>query len=154
MGVQYFPARAPYLLTDGVLSDDEAAAKRDTEWKRKGLLLNDDAVLEAMEPCESPKRSFIRDKSGAPVGNIADREQFRNLEKFVFDLLSKIVEDIASGNVEPNPYTRGNSHNACTFCPYGSICHESLVEGRRNYKSMTSQRFWEEIGRRMAQYGG
>lgn len=154
VGVQYFPARAPYLLTDGVLSDDEAAAKRDTEWKRKGLLLNDDAVLEAMEPCESPKRSFIRDKSGAPVGNIADREQFRNLEKFVFDLLSKIVEDIASGNVEPNPYTRGNSHNACTFCPYGSICHESLIEGRRNYKSMTSQRFWEEIGRRMAQYGG
>ena len=107
-----------------------------------------------MEPCESPKRSFIRDKSGAPVGNIADREQFRNLEKFVFDLLSKIVEDIASGNVEPNPYTRGNSHNACTFCPYGSICHERLIEGRRNYKSMTSQRFWEEIGRRMAQYGG
>ena len=153
VGVQYFPARAPYLLTDGALSDDEAAAKRETEWKRKGLLLNDDAVLEAVEPCESPKRSFQRDKNGAPVGNMADREQFRLLEKYVFDLLSEFVEDIASGNVEPNPYTRGSSHNACTFCPYGSICHESLIEGRRNYKSMTSQRFWEEIGRRMAQYG-
>jgi ATP-dependent helicase/nuclease subunit B len=56
-----------------------------------------------------------------------------------------MAEDIASGNVTANPYTRGTSHNACTFCPYGAICHEDTVEGRRNYKTMTAQRFWEEI---------
>jgi ATP-dependent helicase/DNAse subunit B len=56
--------------------------------------------------------------------------------------------------VEPNPYTRGTSHNACTFCPYGEICHKGSVKGRRNYKTMTSQRFWEEVEKEMQSHGG
>jgi ATP-dependent helicase/DNAse subunit B len=62
-------------------------------------------------------------------------------------ILGRMAEDIASGNVQPNPYTRGTSHDACAFCPYGAVCHEETVEGRRNYKAMTAQRFWEEIGK-------
>ena len=75
------------------------------------------------------------------------------LEGYVFDILAHMVEDIASGNVEPNPYTRGTSHNACAFCPYGTVCHAEQVEQRRNYKTMSAQRFWEEIERRMAEHG-
>ena len=71
------------------------------------------------------------------------------LKGYVFALLGKMVDDISSGCVEPNPYTRGTSHNACTFCPYGAICHRDEVPGRRNYKTMTAQRFWEEIGKEM-----
>ena len=44
-------------------------------------------------------------------------------------------------------YTRGSSHNACAFCPYQSVCHMDSVAGRRNYKAMTSQRFWEKIAK-------
>ena len=69
------------------------------------------------------------------------------LKKYIFSWLGNMVDDIASGNVEPNPYPRGSSHNACAFCPYGSVCHETEVEGRRNYKTMSAQRFWEEIER-------
>ena len=57
------------------------------------------------------------------------------------------------GDVKANPYSRGTSHNACAFCPYGSICHPDTVEGRRNYKAMSSQRFWEEIGKEMQKHG-
>ena len=64
-------------------------------------------------------------------------------------MLGKMVDDISSGNIEPNPYTRGSRHNACSFCPYGAICHETNVEGRRNYAAMTSQKFWEEIEKEM-----
>ena len=65
----------------------------------------------------------------------------------MFRVLGKLVEDIASGNVDPNPYTRGSSHSACAFCPYGSVCAAERETGRRNYKAMTAQRFWEEIGK-------
>jgi hypothetical protein len=51
--------------------------------------------------------------------------------------------------VTPNPYTRGSSFNACTYCPYGRICHSAYVEGRRDYKTMTAQRFWEEMEKEM-----
>lgn len=146
-GVQYFPARAPLVASDGKLTDEEAEAARRKEWKRRGLLLQDEAVLEAMDPEESGRLCCTRKKDGTLSGDLADREQMKMLERYVFRVVGALVDDIASGNVEPNPYTRGTAHDACTFCPYRDICHRSSVEGRRNYKTMTAQRFWEEIGK-------
>ena len=149
-GVQYFPARAPYIPSDGMLSEEEADKLRLKEWKRRGLLLQDEQVLQAMEPGDSPKRMcYSVRKDGTLSGDLADRDQLKLLERYVFRTLGKLVEDIASGNVEPNPYTRGTSHDACAFCPYGSICHKTGVEGRRNYKKMDSGKFWEEVGKEM-----
>ena len=75
------------------------------------------------------------------------------LRKYVFLLLGSMVDDIASGNVTPNPYTRGASHNACTYCPYTGICHADTVEGRRNYKAMDAAAFWEGISKEVNGHG-
>ena len=153
-GVQYFPARAPYLPSEGRLEEEEAEEERRAQWKRKGLLLHDEAVLQAMEPGEKPIRlCYTVKKDGSLSGDLADRDQLKLLEGYIFKFLAGMVEDIASGNVEPNPYTRGSSHDACAFCPYGAICHEKQVEGRRNYKAMNAQRFWDEIGKEMGKNG-
>ena len=154
-GVQYFPARVPYLPSDGKLEAEEAEALRQSQWKRKGLLLNDEEVLQAMEPGEEHKRLCCTvKKDGTVSGDLADRDQMRLLERYLFRVLAGMVEDIASGCVDPNPYTRGSSHDACAFCPYGAVCHENYVEGRRNYKAMNARKFWEEIGKEMQSNGG
>ena len=93
-------------------------------------------------------------KDGSISGDLADREQLKMLESYIFRYLARMVEDIASGNVTPNPYTRGTAHDACAWCPYGSICHKEDVEGRRNYKAMNAQKFWEEIGKELKTNGG
>jgi ATP-dependent helicase/nuclease subunit B len=153
-GVQYFPARAPLMASDGKLSVEEAEQARRKEWKRKGLLLNDEDVLAAMDPDESMQRlSCKRSKDGSFTGDLADREQLKMLRTYVFSILGNMVDEIASGNVTPNPYTRGTSHDACTFCPYAAICQGKHAEGRRNYKTMTAQRFWEEIGKEVNRRG-
>ena len=124
-----------------------------SHWKRKGLVLNEDDVLFAMENSDHPVRlSCKRKKDGTVTGDIASREQFKLLNRYVFRLLGKMVDDIASGNVTPNPYTRGSSHNACRFCPYGAVCHAASVADRRNYKTMSSNRFWDEITKEMNQH--
>ena len=153
-GVQYFPARAPYISAEGRQTEEEARALRQKEWKRKGLLLKDEQVLQAMEPGDSPVRmSYGRNKDGDLKGDLADRDQLKLLEGYIFRFLGKMVEDIASGNVDPNPYQRGASHSACTFCPYGSVCRKETVEGRRNFKAMTAARFWEEIEKEAEHHG-
>ncbi len=153
-GVQYFPARVPLMSADGRLEPEEAEQQRQKEWKRRGLLLQDEAVLRAMEPEDAPKRLPVSwKKDGSFSGDLADRDQLRQLREYVFMTLGRMVDDIASGNVEPNPYTRGSSHNACAFCPYGAVCHKTQVEGRRNYKAMSAQRFWEEIGKEVDRHG-
>ena len=149
-GVQYFPARAPYIQTDGMVDESSAEKERRPQWKRRGLLLQDADVLQAMEPGEQPTRMcYSIKKDGTYSGDLADRDQLKLLERYIFSILGRMVDEIAAGSVEANPYTRGSSHNACAFCPYGSICHETAVEGRRNYKAMSAQRFWEEIGKEM-----
>lgn len=153
VGVQYFPARARYLTTDGRPDDEQAEKKRSKEWRREGLLLDDEQILKAMEPGDEIKRlSYTVKKDGTRSGDLASREQMKLLEGYVFRILGKLVEEIASGDVSPNPYTRGD-HGACTWCPYGHICHQAEVEGRRNYKTMSAQRFWDEVGKEMA-HGG
>ena len=154
-GVQYFPARAPYITVDGRVTEEDAESARNDKWKRQGLLLDDEAVLLAMEPEDGPGRmNYKVNKQGKREGDLADRDQLKMLEQYVFRILGRMVEDIASGNVEPNPYTRGTSHNACTYCPYGSVCHEETVAGRRDYEKMSSQRFWMEIGKELESNGG
>ena len=147
VGVQYFPARARYLPSDGRPEPEEAEKTRAKEWRREGLLLADQQILQAMEPGENPRRlSYCVKKDGTLDGDLATREQMKMLETYVFRCLGKLVEEIASGDVSANPYTRGD-HGACTYCPYSTVCHSAEVEGRRNYKTMSSQRFWDEVER-------
>ena len=153
-GVQYFPARAPLVSADGRLTDEEAAQLREKEWKRRGLLLRDEDVLQAMESGDSMSRLCCsRKKDGTLSGDLATREQLRLLERYVFGILGDMVDKIASGDVTPNPYTRGSSHDACAFCPYGAVCHKASVPGRRNYKAMPADRFWEEVEKEVQHRG-
>ena len=153
-GVQYFPARVPLMTADGRLSDEEAEKLRRSEWKRKGLLLEDDDVLQAMDPGDEMSRlCCTRKKDGTLSGDIATREQLQLLENYVFGILGDMVDTIASGDVTPDPYTRGTSHDACAFCPYGAVCHKNTVEGRRNYKAMSADRFWEEVEKEVRHRG-
>jgi len=153
-GVQYFPARAPVVAADGALTDDEAEGLRIREWKRKGLLLLDDAVLLAMQPEGSPKRlDFSVKKDGTVSGGVATRDDFSDLEKYVMHLLRQMVDDIASGEITANPYTRGSRHNACAYCPYGEICHSEQVDGRRDYAAMKAEEFWERVRKKVKEYG-
>ena len=153
-GVQYFAARSPFVTASGKLTDEQAAAEHGKTWKRKGLILADEAVVNAMEPEGSPKRLGCKlNKEGELTGDIATREQLKLLKKYVFQVLRNMVSDIASGDVTPNPYTRGSAHSACSYCPYQSVCHFATVAGRRNYKTMSAQRFWEEISKEVERNG-
>ena len=153
-GVQYFPARVPYLSADSQLCDEEAFALRKSSWKRNGLLLADDDVLDAMGTEDSAFRlPYKRKKDGSVSGDVAKSQQFKLLRKYIFKLLKDLVDDVASGNVEPNPYTRGRSHNACSFCPYGAVCHVTTVENRRDYRAITADEFWNYVQQEVSDHG-
>ena len=62
--------------------------------------------------------------------------------------LVEMVNEIAGGCVEPNPYTRGTENNVCRYCPFSAVCHEAEVEGRRNRAKVDAKNFWAEIERK------
>ena len=81
------------------------------------------------------------------------REQLKLLRQYVQRILQNLIAQIAQGNVEPNPYCRGKSYDACTYCPYGSVCHVQDVTGRRNYKAISAQQFWEDVEKEVESRG-
>ena len=149
-GVQYFPARSPVVASSGIVSSEDAEKLHADNLTRKGLIIADERVLDAMQPEGAPKRlSCKKNKEGALLGDIATSQELHMLKKYVFGFLSKLVDEIGSGVVDPNPYVRGINHGICSWCPYKTVCHYQYVENRKNYKAMTSKRFWEEIGKEL-----
>ena len=145
-GVEYFPARAPYLKADAPLDPAEAEEERVKAFSRSGLFLEDRRVLGAMEPEGLGDRlPVVEKKDGSLTGSLATSEQFRLLEGYVFHLLADMVSEIASGSVSPNPYSRGTAHDACRFCPYAPVCHPEKEAQRRNYRALKAQEFWEQV---------
>ncbi len=149
VGVQYFPARVTYISTKSKLEGEELNKKRNAELKRKGILLKDEVVLKAMEPNGFSRLSvkLVGKNKDELTGDIMDRDQMAQLREHVFLTLRGLVNDIASGNIAANPYTRGKDFDACSFCPYKKICHSTCVSGRRNYQAMDAEDFWNYVGR-------
>lgn len=144
-GVLYFPARAAVLPTEGPVAPEEARALRQKEARRKGLILADEGVLEAMDGSESQRFLPVkRGKDGSLGGDVAAPGQLAMLKKYVMETLAKLVDGIAGGQVEPNPYVRGD-HEACRFCDYGGACHLDLWGEPRVFRAVTGPEFWQQV---------
>lgn len=144
-GVLYFPARAAVLPVDGPVEPQEARLLRQKEARRKGLLLLDEEVLQAMDGSEESRFLPVkRNKAGTLTGDLATGSQLEELKGYVFRLLARLVDGIAGGQVEPNPYCRGN-HSACRYCEYASACHLDLWGQPRSYRAVSAGEFWEQV---------
>ncbi len=146
-GVLYFPARSPVQPMDGPSPDEEVEEKRRKALKRQGLVLADGKILNAMDATDD--RRFLpvkQSKSGELSGDMASPQQFKQLKTYLMDTLKKLVNQIAGGDVTPNPYFRGD-HDACRFCEYGSACHLDLWGEERVYQKVTGEEFWMQIER-------
>ena len=155
-GVQYFPAKYPVVSMDGLSDEESVLKKRMTRdmLAHKGILLKRQDVLDAVEPEGAPRRMTAKiAEEDAKCKFVADKDQMKLLRKYVFHVIRKLIGQIASGNVDPNPYRRGNNHDACRFCAYRTVCNPATVTGVRNFEETDAQRFWEEIGKELNQDG-
>ncbi len=123
-GVLYMPAKDSVLSAERNAGIDEIIASQLESFKAKGLLLDDEAVLNAMEP--GLEGDFIpakRGKSGIS-GSVATLAEFGEIKKHIDKLLIGIAEELSSGNIKALPYKKG-SKTSCEFCPYKEVCRRS-----------------------------
>jgi ATP-dependent helicase/nuclease subunit B len=145
-GVLYMPARSA-ILSSPVRLDPEAAEKsRKKELKRHGILADDNMVLNAMEHCDgSPTYlPFTVKKDGIRSGDLMDREQMQLLRRHVDRRLRELLDQMAAGQVSPNPYFKGPNLSACTWCDYAATCHPE-AGCRRYFAKRTYKDFWDAL---------
>lgn len=151
-GVLYLPAREAVVAGSRSMTEEERRRKVDAALRRKGLVLDDPAVLEAME---RPGEEGIRflplrvTRSGSVSGEaLVTAERLGKLRRHTDRILREIGQELAAGNIAADPFWRGPDHNACQWCEYAAACH--FEEGRRGDRrrylpSVKGEAFWEAV---------
>lgn len=153
-GVLYLPAREEHLT--GSRSMDPEARRRalDAKLRRSGLILNDPAVVEAMEhvPLGSEARFLpvrVSRRTGAISGEaLASAAQLGKLRRHIHRILRDIAREVGGGNIQADPWYRDDQRTACRWCDYAAACH--FEDGRGGERSrylypVKGTEFWEQL---------
>ena len=147
-GVLYFPARYDVEVTKGRVEPEEAEKQRRKKLRRKGLLLDDEEILQAMEPGSDPVYLpyKVSKKTGERSGDLADERQLDLVEGHVRHTLGALADSLWSGTIAPDPYWRGEEHNACRWCPYREVCRVDSGEvPLRKLRAVKREEFWKSL---------
>lgn len=150
-GVLYTPAREPMLRCARDTEPEKIEKALKKELRRSGMVLEDPAVLQAMEhsalesPCYLP---IAVKRDGAVTGSLASAEQLGKLSKYVDHILHEITQEVFAGNIDADPYARTPQQSACTYCEFASACHfeNGCGSDRMEYiKATKNDEFWQYI---------
>ena len=144
-GVLYLPARSPVINGPRSMTEGEIRAAADKELVRRGLVLDEPEVVAAMEHTQTGKHRFLPldGRTDAPVS----REQLERLERLAEERLAEAAGELAAGNIDADPYWRGEDHNACRWCDYAAACHFEPACGdrRRRQRALSAKEFWARM---------
>jgi ATP-dependent helicase/nuclease subunit B len=145
-GVLYVPARDVIVKAPRNTGEDELDRMRERELRRKGLILSDPGVIEAMENGESKKFLPIqKTKDGAAAGDsLVTSEQLSLLSEYIGSMLRGASGDILDGAIECSPYYKSAADNACIYCEYHSVCtfDEKLGDRRKFAHKLKPDEVW------------
>ena len=153
-GVLYVPSRAGMDRIEPGQTAEDVETMRRKKVRRKGLLLDDERVLQAMEDGERPEYLPVQRKKDGLAGDLASREQLALLDRFISGSLERLTDGILSGEVAPDPLVRGPMQSACQYCDYRTVCHQDLcTQARRYLAAVKPEQFWDEVERRVRNGG-
>ena len=151
-GVLYLPARDAVVAGSRSMTEAERQKKVDAQLRRKGLVLDDPEVLEAMErPGEEGVRFLpVRvNRAGAVTGEaLVSAERLGKLQRHISRVLRDIAGELAAGNIAADPFWRGPEHNACQWCEYAEACHFEEGRGgdaRRYLPPVKGEAIWQAV---------
>lgn len=153
-GVLYMPARKVHIPTEPLPSDEAVEKAHAKNQRRKGLILDENAVLAAMEEDpDAPRYMPYTVKKEERSGDLASAEQMELLERHVLRKLAQITDEISSGDVTPDPVDR-TMHHSCTYCDFADVCHWDLCPHETRILAATPRElFWEKLTQEEAEHG-
>lgn len=150
-GVLYLPAREALIAGSRTMSEAQRQKAVDRELCRKGLVLGEPEVLEAMEHPEGDYRFLplrILSRGGISGEALVSAERLGKLEKHVRQTLTEVAAELAAGNIAADPFWRGPQQNACMWCDYAAACQFREGKGgdrRRWLEKVGSEEFWDRL---------
>lgn len=145
-GVLYVPARDVLIPADRRLSPEEAAKERAGAVRRSGLLLDDAAVLHAMEHSDTPQ--YLPISARRKTDALASAEQLGLLARHIETTLLDLAHELRGGSITADPYFRSGQDTACTHCDYLTVCHFTPGAGGDCHRVLTklpADKVWSNL---------
>ncbi len=125
-GILYMPGKLSAVETPPGAGEDAAREAVENTLRMKGILLDDEAVLQAMERELEGKYIPAKRKRGSHELTASSRvktaEEFQAIRQMVYDNIREMATYLTRGEVEPMP-VRSSSLNPCDVCDYGILCN-------------------------------
>ena len=133
-GVMYVPARNTILSLTDDPTDEKISSERARELRRSGIVLDEEAVIEAWEHGEDKRYIPLRTVYGKiSPETVASAERLGVLRRHIRKELSDMARQLRSGSIAADPYYRSQQENACLNCDYFAACH--FTDGQNGDKA-------------------
>ena len=133
------PAAALYLISDPAPQQGNRGEAQKTAYGVDGLILNDDAVLSAMEVGKGgvfiPIKYNLDGKPASRQKALADLETFGRIERHLTALFVKMGSAVYAGEIAAMPLVDGNK-SACDYCDYYGVCRHEEGVGERLFQKL------------------
>jgi len=149
-GVLYIPVRDVILKAPRNATEEDISKQRTEDMRRSGLVLDDPVILEAMEKGEIKRFLPVKNdtKSGGFTGDgLVNAKQVEMITNYVKHLQSLATKEILDGDIECDPYYKGDSDNACLYCEYHTVCcfDETTGDKRRFIRKLKPSEIWDTM---------
>ncbi len=130
-GILYFSAGVPTVTLANEASPEVVEEMVADKLTRKGLLLDDENVLRAMDGELAGKYLSVKAKKDGGFTNadsLTSLEGFKTLLSSIEDTVSRIGNEIKKGNASAKPLQDKN-HDACKYCVMRPVCRKQRKAG-------------------------
>lgn len=146
-GILYMPATVRAVNADS-LGEKQILSELNKALRMNGLLLDDEAVLHAMDKTDSA--TYIPITPEATRTNLASRatlDQFRRIFRLLDLTVEKMGNALFSGEIPAAPLK--GAHDGCEYCPYGSVCMYRRSEPRESFDKIKKDDFYQQVDERI-----
>ncbi len=151
-GVLYMPAKSPVLSGERSDTEEDAAKKENDKLHMNGLLLDDEVVLNAMEPglggvfipiTRKKKDGSLSASSGAALANL---EQLGKIKGHIDALLLEMAENLYGGKIPALPYKKNSKEwTSCEHCSFAAVCRRSSQSPFRIMDEFKPDEFYTRV---------
>ncbi len=130
-GILYFKAGVPTVTLEREAAPEDVEGMVGGMLSRRGLLLEDEAVLRAMDTELTGKYLPVKikkDGTFSGAASLTSLEGFKTLLSSIEETVSGIGEEIKRGNASAKPI-QDKKHDACKYCAMRPICRKQRRVG-------------------------
>ncbi len=144
-GVLYFHLHNPIVKSNKILTLEEIEEEIFKSFKMKGLMLDDAQVVKLMDESLETGTSKIvsaelkKDGTLSARSQVAGKEDFKILHRYVRNLYKESGNAISSGIVDINPYQL-KKRTPCEFCSFKSVCQFDQSLEDNQYRILSQEK--------------